>query len=53
MRNRWAKITIGVLCTMVIGVYFAYRHLDTPLRNAYAQWWVAGMVIDHLEANEQ
>jgi hypothetical protein len=37
---------------IVLGGYSIYRHIDAVLRDSYAQWWVADMVIEHMERND-
>ncbi len=45
------KTILAVVCVLLVGGgYFAYRVYDT-VPNAYAVWWVADMVIEHMEAN--
>ncbi len=45
-------IPVIVVGAVALGVY-VYRSIDATLRNSYAVWWVADMVIVHLAANEQ
>lgn len=42
----WAVL----LSILLIGAYSLYRTSE-GIRNAYAVWWVADMVIEHMEAN--
>ena len=45
------KIILVVLCVLLVaGGYFLYRVYE-GVPNAYAVWWVADMVIEHMEAN--
>ncbi len=46
------KIILAALCVAVgYAAYMAYRTYDTAT-NAYAVWWVAEMVIEHMEASD-
>ena len=53
MRKHIGKVILTVVLSCVLAVVFIYRHIDNTIRNCYAQWWVADMVMEHLDANEQ
>jgi hypothetical protein len=53
MRQHFGKFIVLLVTSMVIAGVLLLRHTDTVLRNSYAQWWVADMVVLHLEANDQ
>jgi hypothetical protein len=49
------KVLLLALCVFLAGggffAYQVYRYVYTTVPNAYAVWWVADMVIEHMEAN--
>jgi len=51
MRRTYLLIAILAALAVGGGWYFYYR-IDTVVRNAYAVWWVADMVIHHLESTD-
>lgn len=53
MRKHIGKVILAVVLSCILAVVFIYRHVDNTIRNCYAQWWVADMVMEHLDANEQ
>lgn len=44
-------IAFTVVMLVVLGVWMVYRALES-VRNSYAIWWVADMVVVYMEANE-
>jgi hypothetical protein len=50
------KILLLLLCILLAGggcfAYLVYQALYNTTPNAYAVWWVADMVIEHMEAND-
>lgn len=40
-----------VVVALLVGGYSLYR-FNESIRNAYCAWWVADMVVGHMEANE-
>jgi hypothetical protein len=53
MRKLVGKLLIGGLLACVLAAVLTYRYVDNTLRNCYAQWSVADIVIIHLNANQQ
>ena len=53
MRNKRLIYFFIVAAVAVVAAmcYFA-NHVNQTMRNAYAVWWVAGMVVDHMIAND-
>jgi len=49
------RLIVGSLVVVVvagaISGYFAYVHFDEIVRDSYAQWWVADMLIEYMERN--
>ncbi len=49
------RLIVGSLVVVVVAAaifgYFAYVQLDEIVRDSYAQWWVADMLIDYMERN--
>lgn len=52
MRKHVGKLILAILVCCVLTAVLIYRQIDNTLRNCYAQWWVADMIVLHLEANE-
>jgi hypothetical protein len=52
-RRGWRLIVASVFVLVILasGGFFAYR-TNEGIRNSYAVWWVADMVIEHLKAND-
>ena len=48
MRKHIGKLILAVVLSCIVAVVLIYRHIDTTIRNSYAQWWVANMVTLHL-----
>lgn len=44
-------IVVGVVLTIVIGVWMVHQTLE-GVRNSYAVWWVADLVVVYMETNE-
>jgi hypothetical protein len=44
-----------IIAAVVLGIPFAgwmaYQHITEVVHDSYAVWWVAGMVIEHVDAN--
>ena len=53
MRKHVGKLILAILLSCILAVVLIWRHVDNTVRNCYAQWWVADMVILHLNANDQ
>ena len=51
MRRRRLILSIAFLA-VAGGAWYLYHRIDAVVRNAYAVEWVAGMIVDHLEAND-
>ena len=49
LRTLLIALTMIGIIVGVVSMYF--HHVNRTTRNAYAQWWVADMVIEHLDAN--
>ena len=53
MRKHVGKLILAVVLSCILAVVLIYRHINNnTIRNCYAQWWVADMVMLHLDANE-
>ncbi len=53
VRKYFRKLLLVILAAGIVGAFSTYRHIDNKIRNSYAQWWVADMIILHLDANGQ
>ena len=53
VRKKIGTLILGLVLFCTVAVVLIYRHIDTTIRNSYAQWWVANMVTLHLDVNEQ
>lgn len=54
MNRRFKRITIGLvaLCVLAFGVIaYSFLQIRSTIHNSYAVWWVADMVVEHMEAN--
>ncbi len=53
---KFRHLLILIVVVLICGAgYFAYsvhRYANTTVPNAYAVWWVGGMVVNYLEQNE-
>lgn len=47
------RIFLAIVVIAAIGCAVGGYLIDRTTRNAYAVWWVADMVVEHLRANEQ
>lgn len=48
-------IALSALLFVVIGggvTYFVLRNVERVVKNAYAVWWVADMVVEHMKSNQ-
>jgi hypothetical protein len=49
------KLVVGSLALIVVAAailgYVAYMQVDDLVRDSYAQWWVADMLVDYMERN--
>jgi hypothetical protein len=53
-KRRFARLIVASLVILGLGLsYLGYRlsALNEGIRNSYAEWWVADMVIEYLQAN--
>ncbi len=49
------RIHLFIVLTIALvvgGAWFAYHKVDASVRNSYAVWWVAAMVIEHMQAHD-
>lgn len=53
MRKHIGKVILAAVLCCIPAAVFICRHIDNTIRNSYAQWWAADMVMEHLDANEQ
>jgi hypothetical protein len=51
MRKHKLKIAAGVLVALLLGGGYWLFRLKESIHNSYAVWWVADMVVEHLQAN--
>ena len=49
---RGNRSCIVIVILFIVGAGLVAYDIDQRIRNAYAVWWVAGMVIEHLKAND-
>lgn len=57
MKNsaRIRTFAFGGLAVVVIGcgaIYFVFRNIERVVKNAYAVWWVADMVVEYMRSNQ-
>jgi len=53
-KRRFARFVVASLVIVGLGLSYAGYHiysLNEAMRNSYAEWWVADMVIEYLQAN--
>jgi hypothetical protein len=53
VKKHLGKLIVTICAVVILAGVLLYRHIDSVIRNSYAQWWVADMVIEHLESNDQ
>ena len=50
-RSRW-RIGCIIIVVLLLGSGYYLHRVDQSIRNSYAVWWVASMVVEHLKAND-
>ena len=58
-KRRWPRFTLRTLFVVVTvflsvggAAFYVYYSVNSSVRNAYAAWWVADMVVDHMKAHD-
>ena len=52
MRRPAVHIAVVLLAVVIGGGFLLYREVSNGIHNRYAVWWVADMVVEHMEAND-
>jgi hypothetical protein len=58
-KRRWPRFTlrtlfvvVGIPLILIGAAFYLYNSVNSSIRNAYAGWWVADMVVEHMKAHD-